>query len=98
MWDLGLDIEVSFRNGIRPVSGKTRDLALSSDSLLYCIKTDWGGETLKINGRFEAPAGGNSERFFRLFRVPQYNGYGSRLDLRFAAGKVIESLRREARN
>jgi len=94
--DLRQDVEVSYRSGIRPVQGKRPDLVLSSESLLYCIETDWGGETLKINGRFEVPAGGNPARFFRLFRVPQYNSYGSDVNLRFVAGRLLDGVRRHA--
>jgi len=96
--DMGQDFEVSYRHGMRPVHGQPPDIILSSDSLLYCINTDWGGETLKINGRFEIPSGGNVSRFFRLFRVPQYNSYGSNVNLRFVAGRLIDALRRHASN
>lgn len=94
--DLGDETEISFRHGIRRVETGQPDLILSSDSLMYCIKTDWGGETLKINGRFEVPAGGNPQRFFRLFRVPQYNSYGSSVDLRFLASRFVDAMRRAA--
>ena len=53
-------------------------------------------EALKINGRYQVPQGGNPERFFRLFRVPQYNGYGDTVNLRFSAGKVFDAVRRRA--
>jgi UDP-MurNAc hydroxylase len=95
--DIKRDVEISFRRGIRETrASQTKDLVLSSDSLMYCIKTDWGGETLKINGRYQVPQGGNPERFFRLFRVPQYNGYGDTVNLRFSAGKVFDAVRRRA--
>jgi UDP-MurNAc hydroxylase len=94
--DLQQEVEISFRRGILPVEGKRPDLILSSNSLLYCIETDWGGETLKINGRFQIPRGGNAGRFFRLFRVPQYNSYGSTVDLKFVTGRLIDVVRRHA--
>jgi UDP-MurNAc hydroxylase len=96
--DIGQDVDISFGAEIRPVHGREPDIILSSDSLMYCIKTDWGGETLKINGRFQVPPDGNPERFFRLFRVPQHNGYGSHLNLRFAAGRMIDVVLRRAAN
>lgn len=61
----------------------------SSDSLLYCLTFDWGGNSLEINGRYEVPAGGNAERFFRLFRVPQYNSAGKKLNLRLLGEKLL---------
>jgi len=94
--DLQQDVEISFGGGIGSVQGRQSDIILSSDSLMYCIRTDWGGETLKINGRFQVPPGGNPERFFRLFRVPQHNGYGSQLNLRFAAGRMLDAVFRRA--
>lgn len=96
--DLDQDVEISFRHGFRPVEGKQPDVILSSNSLLYCIEADWGGETLKINGRFEIPHGGNAARFFRLFRVPQYNSYGSSLNLRFVTGRLIDVVRRRVQS
>jgi UDP-MurNAc hydroxylase len=96
--DLDEDVEVSFRAGIRQVHGQQPDVSISSESLLYCIKTGWGGETLMINGRYEAPPGGHAARFFRIFRVPQYNSYGTNVNLRFAAGKLVEAVRRQVAN
>ena len=92
--DLGKDVELSFRKGLREVSGRQPDIIVSSNSLLYCLTTDWGGDTLKINGRFEVPAGGSTNRFFQLFRVPQYNSYGNPVDLRFVADRLMARVRR----
>lgn len=94
--DLRQDVGISLGAGITVAHGRQPDIVLSSHSLMYCIRTDWGGETLKINGRFQVPPGGNPERFFRLFRVPQHNGYGSQLNLRFAAGRMLEAVLRRA--
>ncbi|HTR48133.1 MAG TPA: MBL fold metallo-hydrolase [Verrucomicrobiae bacterium] len=96
--DLRQDAEISYRRGMQPVHGKQADIVLSSDSMLHCIKTDWGGETLKINGRFEVPSGANAVRFFKLFRVPQYNGYGENVDLRFVAARLLGTVRNYASN
>jgi UDP-MurNAc hydroxylase len=92
--DLGKDVEISFRKGLREVTGKQPDIIASSNSLLYCLTTDWGGDTLKINGRFEAPVGGMVNRFFQIFRVPQYNSYGSSLNFKFVAGRLMDRVRR----
>jgi hypothetical protein len=40
------------------------DLALSSEALNYCFKELWGGETLRINGRFQT---GEHYNKFRQF-------------------------------
>lgn len=89
-----MDVELSYRHGLRQVSGKQPDIVASSDSLMYCLTFDWGGNTLEINGRYEVPAGGKAERFFRIFRVPQYNSAGRALNLRLLGGRLIRNVRK----
>ena len=91
--DLGLDVELSFRRGMVETKGKQLDIVLSSNSLSYCFKTDWGGETLQINGRFQVPPGGKPRRFFWIFRVPRHNGYGSSLNFRFLGHQMLQRVR-----
>jgi UDP-MurNAc hydroxylase len=90
--DLNIDVELSYRCGLRQVFGKQTDVITSSDSLMYCLTFDWGGNTLEINGRYEVPAGGNPQRFFRIFSVPQYNSAGKVFNLRFLGGKLIHRV------
>ena len=59
--DYGEYYSLSLR-GLTPAKRSLADVSLSSSALLYCLKNDWGGETLFINGRFEVPEGGNWER------------------------------------
>jgi UDP-MurNAc hydroxylase len=92
--DLNLDVEISYRHGLRTVAGKQPDIITSSDSLMYCLKFDWGGNTLEINGRYEAPAGGKAERFFRIFRVSEYNIAGQALNFSLLGAKLIQTLRK----
>jgi UDP-MurNAc hydroxylase len=92
--DLNLDVELSYRHGLRQVTGKRPDIITSSDSLMYCLKFDWGGNTLEINGRYEAPVGGKTERFFRIFRVPEYNIAGQPFNLHLLGSKMIENVRK----
>jgi hypothetical protein len=88
--DLNIDVELSYRYELRQVFGKRPDIITSSDSLMYCFRCEWGGNALEINGRYEAPASGRAERFFRIFRVPQYNSAGKAVDLRLVARKLLE--------
>jgi hypothetical protein len=90
--DLGVDVELSYRAGMNEVHGRQPDIITSSDSLLYCMTTDWGGETLAINGRFQAPPGGNPRRFFRIFRVLQHNSYGNSFGFLFLGKHAIGSV------
>ena len=91
--DLELNAELSFRRGLVESKGKRADIVLSSNSLFYCFKTDWGGETLQINGRFQVPPGGGPRRFFWIFRVPRHNGYGSSLNFRFLGHQMLQRVR-----
>jgi UDP-MurNAc hydroxylase len=91
--DLGIEGELSFRRGLVETRGRCPDIILSSDSLLYCLKTDWGGETLQINGRFQVPAGGKPRRFFWMFRVPRHNARGNSLNFRFLCQRMLQRLR-----
>ncbi len=91
--DLNVDVELSYRHGLRRVSGKRPDIITSSDSLMYCLSFDWGGNTLEVNGRYEVPGHGNADRFFRIFRVPQYNSAGKSFNLRLVGSKLIERAR-----
>lgn len=96
--DLGIDVELSYRDGLKQVTGKQPDIVISSDSLMYCMAYDWGGNTLEINGRYEVPSSGNIEQFFRIFRVSQHNSAGEALNLRFIGDKVLTKIRRKVRS
>lgn len=91
--DLRCDVELSFRHGLVETSGKHPDIAISSDSLLNCLATDWGGETLLINGRLELPPGGKSRRFHWIFRVPRHNSYGSTFDFSFLGSQMFKKAK-----
>jgi UDP-MurNAc hydroxylase len=95
--DLNIDVELSYRYGLRQVSGRQPDIITSSDSLMYCLSFDWGGNTLEINGRYEVPTRGKAQRFFRIFRVPQYNSAGKTVNLLLLGGKLIRGVRKAFR-
>jgi hypothetical protein len=68
--DHGRSYSFSLTGGLRR-SDRPRekcDAVVSSESLAVCFKLPWGGETLRINGRFEAPPDGREYRFFNIFR------------------------------
>jgi|SRR5580693_67189 UDP-MurNAc hydroxylase len=91
--DLGLDVELSFRRGLTEVQNRQPDIIVSSDSLLNCLTTDWGGETLIINGRFQVPAGGRPRRFFWIFRVPRHNSFGNSFNFGFLCHQILQKAR-----
>ncbi len=92
--DLGVNVQISYRHGLAEVEGRPPDITMSSDSLLYCLTNDWGGECLAINGRYEVPAGRNPQWFFWMFRVPAHNRIGSPVDFGFLARQMVRRSRR----
>lgn len=66
------------------------DIHLDSDSLAYCMRYGWGGDTLQVNGRYQVPAGGNPRRFFRIFRVASLNTAEEYLDGGFVCKRLIQ--------
>ncbi len=67
------------------------DVAISSESLAMCFKLPWGGETLRINGRFQTP-NGREYRFFHNFRYARTLNLGVPL----AWGRVASGIARRA--
>jgi hypothetical protein len=90
--DLGIDVELSYRGGLKKVTGKQADIVTSSDSLNYCLQFDWGGDTLAVNGRYQTIPGGNARAFFRIFRVAAHNSAGNSFDLAFLGHQVVQKV------
>jgi hypothetical protein len=90
--DLGIDVELSYRDGLREVKEKQIDLITSSDSLNYCLQFDWGGDTLAVNGRYQTVPGGNARAFFRILRVAAHNSAGDSFDLVFLGHQLIQRV------
>jgi hypothetical protein len=90
--DLGIDVELSYRDGLKRVTTKRPDIVTSSDSLNYCLQFDWGGDTLAVNGRYQTFPGGNARAFFRIFRVAAHNSAGNSFDLVFLGHQVVQKL------
>jgi len=51
------------------------DIITDSDSLADVLKSDWGADTLAVNGRYRT-SGGNKHNFFRLFLISAFNTSG----------------------
>lgn len=68
--DLGKCYEVALGRPLREVALRPEDcdITLSSDSLDHVFTTEWGGNTLEVNGRFRAPDADRRHRFFDLTR------------------------------
>jgi UDP-MurNAc hydroxylase len=89
--DLAVTVELSYRKGLLLSDGNP-DIITSSDSLAYCMMYEWGGDTLAINGRYQVPAQGNVDRFFRIFRVPAHNSAGNSVNLGFLSRQLAKRI------
>ncbi len=49
------------------------DIACKSDALNYCFMNEWGGRTLDINARFQAPANGHYWKFKAWATLANFN-------------------------
>jgi hypothetical protein len=52
------------------------DLVCKSDALDYCFLSEWGGRTLDINGRFQAPKAGHYAKFKAYTTLANFNNRG----------------------
>jgi len=92
-------VDLSLPEGLKEVAGDydSCDVALSSDSLLYCLKFQWGGDTLHVNGRFQKPKNGRWARFRRYFSIASLNNRGERCSPAYALRRVGSKLVRRFR-
>ena len=76
--DLKSSYELSLDKGLVKTnrSEEDCDIALSSESLLFCMKFPWGNDTLGVNGKFRKPANGNYSQFYNFFRFNQLKSRG----------------------
>jgi len=88
--DHGQGYSFSLTDGLRRADRRREecDVVLSSDSLAVCFKLPWGGETLRINGRFEAPPKGRDYRFFNVFRFARSLNLGALVAWKLVAAGI----------
>jgi UDP-MurNAc hydroxylase len=77
---------------LSPGRAKNADIHLGSDSLAYCLRFGWGGDTLQVNGRYQVPAGGNPSRFFQIFRIAGINTADELLNFPVALTRGLRRL------
>jgi UDP-MurNAc hydroxylase len=56
--------------------GATFDIEMSSDSLYNCLKAPWGADALSAAGRFKTGPNDGRKRFFRYFKLADWNDHG----------------------
>ncbi len=84
LWDLDCDVRFSFERGLERIDTRTQDydLRMGSDSLGFMFSHAWGTDTLTVNARFRADAGG-VKRLLTTFGVDQLNNVGIRVSPSF---------------
>ncbi|MGH1348677.1 MAG: MBL fold metallo-hydrolase [Nannocystales bacterium] len=84
LWDLDCDVRFSFERGLERIDRRTQDydLRMGSDSLHFMFAHPWGTDTLTVNARFRADAGG-VKRLLTTFGVDQLNNVGIRVSPSF---------------
>lgn len=83
LWDHDTNVEFHVLDGLR-TTDQPAQVELSSDSLAFMFRFDWGVDTLSVNGRFRAsPAG--YRRLLRTFVLGPLRNNGRRLDLSLLA-------------
>lgn len=74
--DLNVDLSFDWTSGLRETSkiGKA-DVSISSESLAYLFRFDWGLDTLQVSGRFTASKAG-FRKLIRTFSIGSLNNMG----------------------
>ena len=94
--DIDCTYRFSFEGGlVRMASDGSYDVMMSSSSLDYLFRFDWGIDTLMINGRFEAGLSG-VKRMKKTFAVGAINNTGRRLGLRLLLDVAFLRMLRDA--
>ncbi len=68
------------------------DIVLNSESLAYCFKFNWGGDTLNINACFQVPKKGNINNFKNYFYFSQLLNLGKRYNFSVVVKNVFSKL------
>jgi L-ascorbate metabolism protein UlaG (beta-lactamase superfamily) len=95
LWDLQKTGLFDFQHGLRLIENDEipPDAEMSSDSLAYVFRFDWGMGTLEVNGRFRASSEGK-RRLLATFRMAGLNNFGDRFDVRHVLGRAMSKTLR----
>lgn len=94
--DLGFSYRISLSGVERSNQKKINcDIAMGSQSLLYCFKFLWGGSTTRINGRYQIPEKGNFFRWKLFFQIAELNNHGEIFDTKFIFKSFYKRIRKK---
>ena len=97
LYDYKTAYQLTIAKGLEPIDKKIEDcdVALSSDSLLFCLKFPFGTDTLGVNGKFRKPKNGSYSKFYNYFRFNQLKSRGIEVNanylMKVAFRKVFSS-------
>ena len=82
--DLATTVRISPLQGLHLAHGAVADISMTSQSLAYTLRFDWGSDTLSVNGRFRTtPAG--YRKMLQTFVPTLLNNHGRALSFRLLA-------------
>jgi UDP-MurNAc hydroxylase len=78
--DLQTQVRLSYTNGLQIIDGSSDswDIRLNSEVFRFILESDFGFNTIEVNGRFRLSAPNLTEKLWLFFSPQQYlkNGYG----------------------
>ena len=89
--DLNVIYQISYVSGIKEVNGSKKDanIALTSATLMFIFKYEYGADTVQVNGKFERISNKGDSVFFRHFSPQTYAKMGLGLKYPFVSIKVL---------
>lgn len=81
-------------NGIAEINEEYEncDISLRSEALKYCLKFNWGGDTLNINGCFQVPKNGKIKRFQDYFYFSNQLNLGKKYGFKTAFNNITRKF------
>lgn len=92
--DIETHVSFDWRRGLTSSSNVSSEVELSSSSLAYILKHDWGVGTIRVNGRYRATAEGRKV-FTDFFPFGTLHSLGKSLNWRFVFGSLTDLLLRK---
>ena len=83
-----ITLDLLFGSKLANIQNKNIDIEINSHSLLYSLKHEWGGSTLKINGKFITHSNDAEKKLSNFFFLPTINSTGKTL-FRFLLDRIL---------
>ena len=97
--DLNIAFQFSYISGMNKINGdkRTADIAVTSSTLMFILKNEYGADTTQVNAKFERVSDKGDSVFIRHFSVQHYlkNGFGVKhpiVSTKILVGILIEKF------